>query len=618
MGKINRWVVYNGASSEEVQKFSQELSQYDRLISWLKKRGVEDVHRFVNILAPLLLQRGMSDSNTAHEFVRPTFDDIHSPYLMRDMEKAVNRVEQGIANQEKVLIFGDYDVDGTSAVALMYSYLKEYIPKIEYYVPNRYEEGYGISMRSVEYAHDNGFSLMIVLDCGIKCHEEIATARSYGIDVIVCDHHLPDATLPEAYAILDPKREDCDYPYKELTGCGVGFKLVQALSQRKGMDVKSLYQYFDLLAISIASDVVPITGENRVLAYFGLRRINSQPRSGIEELLKYGKIVRKHASVGVPVNDCATQTVFSKEITINDLVFCVGPRINAAGRMDTGRNAVHLLISDRDDKTIQLGEKVEANNSERRALDEKTTKQAIAKIENDVNSERKRSIVVFDSNWSKGVVGIVASRLVEHFYRPTVVLTLSDDGSLYTGSARSVRNFDLYGALSQCSDVLDHFGGHTFAAGLSLKPENLTAFQQKFEKVVSETISDDAIAPIVDIDEEIQLHDVTIPLYEVLKFFAPFGPQNMLPTFMTKHVKDVGSVRVVGENHLKMSLFQENNRSYPIGAIAFGMAEYYDKISQGLPFNICYHIDMNEWQGRSYLQLIIKDIKFDFDDKDQV
>ena len=534
------------------------------------------------------------------------------------MEKAVNRVEQGIANQEKVLIFGDYDVDGTSAVALMYSYLKEYIPKIEYYVPNRYEEGYGISMRSVEYAHDNGFSLMIVLDCGIKCHEEIATARSYGIDVIVCDHHLPDATLPEAYAILDPKREDCDYPYKELTGCGVGFKLVQALSQRKGMDVKSLYQYFDLLAISIASDVVPITGENRVLAYFGLRRINSQPRSGIEELLKYGKIVRKHASVGVPVNDCVTQTVFSKEITINDLVFCVGPRINAAGRMDTGRNAVHLLISDRDDKTIQLGEKVEANNSERRALDEKTTKQAIAKIENDVNSERKRSIVVFDSNWSKGVVGIVASRLVEHFYRPTVVLTLSDDGSLYTGSARSVRNFDLYGALSQCSDVLDHFGGHTFAAGLSLKPENLTAFQQKFEKVVSETISDDAIAPIVDIDEEIQLHDVTIPLYEVLKFFAPFGPQNMLPTFMTKHVKDVGSVRVVGENHLKMSLFQENNRSYPIGAIAFGMAEYYDKISQGQPFNICYHIDMNEWQGRSYLQLIIKDIKFDFDDKDQV
>lgn len=608
MSKEAKWVISESAQSEDVQEFMQELMCADRLLNWLQKRGVKDTRRFVEVLAPLLVQRGIKDSDKAGEFIRPSFSGIYNPHLMQDMDKAVERVERAIAANEKVLVFGDYDVDGTSAVALMYSYLKQYISDIEYYVPNRYEEGYGISMQSVEYAHDKQFSLMIVLDCGIKCHAEISKANEYNIDVIVCDHHLQDVTLPEAYAILDPKRTDCGYPYKELTGCGVGFKLVQALAERKGQGIESLEQYFDLLAISIASDVVPITGENRVLAHFGLRRINTRPRSGIEKLLLNGNIKKKE---NLPEDTRHLKTIFSREVTINDLVFCVGPRINAAGRMDTGRNAVHLLISSNEEKTEQLGKLVEDYNSDRRKLDEETTKQAIAKIENDASQEQKHSIVVFDSNWSKGVVGIVASRLVEHFYRPSIVLTLSDEGNVYTGSARSVRNFDLYSALCSCSDYLDHFGGHTFAAGLSLKPENLEAFTNKFEQVVADTISEESISPIIDVDEEIQLHDVTIPFYDMIKLFAPFGPQNMLPVFMTRGVKDVGSVRVVGENHLKMSLFQENNRSYPIGAIAFGMAEYYDKISQGQPFSICYHIDMNEWQGRSYLQLIIKDIKFD-------
>ncbi|MBO4739038.1 MAG: single-stranded-DNA-specific exonuclease RecJ [Bacteroidales bacterium] len=562
-------------------------------------------------LTSLLVQRGIYTYEEAKSFFRPTIKDIYDPFLMKDMDKAVFRVETAIANKEKVLIFGDYDVDGTSAVALMYSFLKQYIEQIEYYVPDRYEEGYGISQLSVEYAHQNQFTLMIVLDCGIKCHTEIALARQYGIDVIVCDHHLPDETLPDAYAILDPKRENCAYPYKELTGCGVGFKLVQAIAQKRNIGLKDLKDYFDLLVMSIASDVVPITGENRVFAYLGLKLINTQPRQGIVSLLAHGKIYQKVHPDLPPKN-----TIFTKEITINDLVFCVGPRINAAGRMDTGRSSVHLLISQREQKTEELGDRVEMHNSERRELDKKTTEEAIAMISALPDINQRRTIVAFNENWSKGIVGIVASRLVEHFYRPAIVLTLSND--MITGSARSVRHFNLHQALCQCQDLLEHFGGHEGAAGLSLKPENLQAFTERFETIVAQSISFDSTIPIVDIDEEIQLHDISVPFYKIMKQFAPFGPQNMNPTFMTRNVMDTGNVKIVGANHLKLSLYQPNNSSWPISAIGFGLGDMYDRIANGDPFHICYHIDVNEWQGKSYIQLIIKDIKFEFENFDQI
>ncbi len=597
-----RWVVNKLANTEDVKRLTAELS----IKADTQKSPWQEP------LSALLIQRGIHTKNEAETFFRPSLQDIHNPYLMKDMDKAVQRVEKAINDKENILIFGDYDVDGTSAVALMYSFLKKHInegSKIEYYVPDRYLEGYGISQLSIEYAHENNFSLIIVLDCGIKCHKEIALANTYNIDVIICDHHLPDETLPSAYAILDPKREDCNYPYKELTGCGVGFKLVQAIAQNKNIDIKELEEYFDLLAISIASDVVPITGENRILSHFGLRLINKGPRTGIESLLAYGKILRK-TDISLPPK----KSVFTREITINDLVFCVGPRINAAGRMDTGRNSVHLLISQKEEKTSELGRRVEENNSERRELDSKTTKEAIAMVKNDTLYTNKRSIVVYNPQWSKGVVGIVASRLVEHFYRPSIVLTLSN--GLVTGSARSVRNFDLHDALCKCSHLLEHFGGHTFAAGLSIKPENVNTFIDFFEKIVTEDISEDSIRPTIDIDVEISLHDITKSLYDRVLRFAPFGPQNMSPIFMTKNVLDDGNVRIVGENHLKLSLYQLDARSYPISAIGFGLGEHYDKIAAGQSFHICYHIDMNEWQGRTYIQLIIKDIKFEFDEKD--
>lgn len=563
-------------------------------------------------LLKILLQRGLNSYESIIDFFRPDYKKIHDPFLMKDMDRAVERVEKAIADKEKILIFGDYDVDGTSAVALMYSFLRKDVEQMEYYVPDRYEEGYGISVQSVEYARQKQFTLMIVLDCGIKCHQEIDLANQYGIDVIVCDHHLPDETLPNAYAVLDPKRVDCEYPFKELTGCGVGFKLIQAISQRRGVDMESLLlQYFDLLAISIASDVVPIVGENRILAYYGLRLINLRPRQGIESLLAYGKFVR-NPQLNLS-SDKKIRTIFNKEVTINDLVFCVGPRINAAGRMDTGRNSVHLLISDKEEKTKQLGENVEEKNNERRELDMQITKEAIEIFE--PMAKNRRSIVVFDPSWSKGVVGIVASRLVEHFYRPAIVLTCSND--LVTGSARSVRDFDLYEALCKCSHLLEHFGGHTFAAGLSLKRENLEKFTEQFEQVVASSISQKSIMPTMDIDQEIDIADITNQFYDILKLMAPFGPQNMNPTFMTKGVVALNT-KIVGGKHLKMSILQMSKRSFPIEAVAFGFGDDYERIAKGDSFNICYHVSMNEWHGKTSLQLIIKDIKFDFKPFDEV
>jgi single-stranded-DNA-specific exonuclease len=564
------------------------------------------------------MQRGMKSYDEARIFFKPSLQDMHDPYLMQDMEKSVNRIEKAIRDNEKILVFGDYDVDGTSAVALMYSFLSTIAPAdtLEYYIPDRYEEGYGISMQSVEYANQNDFSLLIALDCGIRCHTEIAWAAQHDIDVIVCDHHLPDETLPDAYAVLDPKRIDCNYPYKELSGCGVGFKLVHAIAQNRNIPFVQLGCYFDLLTLSIASDIVPITGENRVFAYFGLKLINVRPRQCIESLLSYSKIIRKPDPTPTAAPTTPSNTVFTREVTISDLVFCVGPRINAAGRMATGRSAVHLLITDQMDKILELGQRVDNHNNDRRKLDAKTTQEAIAMISETAALQTKKTIVAYHPSWCKGVIGIVASRLVEHFYKPTIVLTLSNDA--ITGSARSVNGFDIHIAISQCSELLDHFGGHTFAAGLTLKPENLEAFTAKFEQIVSSSISETATTPSLAIDKEIPLHTIDMSFFRILKKFSPFGPGNLIPMFMTRHVTDTGTARIVGQNHLKLSLFQQSYTGYSIGAVGFGLAHHFERISRGEAFHICYNIEINEWKGRSYLELNIKDIKFDFDSTDSL
>lgn len=579
------WIVRAESDKERIDKLSNELNLPKSIVN-------------------LLIQKGIKTYDEARSFFKPSLQDIHNPYLMQDMKKSVERVEQAIANKEKILVFGDYDVDGTSAVALVYLFLKKMTDNIDYYVPDRYQEGYGISVLSVEYAKEHQFSLMITLDCGIKCHKEIDLAAGYGIDVIVCDHHFPDKTLPNAYAVLDPKRKDCSYPYKELSGCGVGFKLVQAIAEHRRISINELGHYFDLLVLSIASDIVPITGENRVFAYFGLKLINQRPRQAIEFLLAYSKIVRK-TEAELPLKN----TVFGREITISDLVFFVGPRINAAGRMDTGRSSANLLITNNIHEITELGIQIDTRNSERKELDAKTTEEAIGMVSAEFDLDAKRSLVVYNPSWSKGIIGIVASRLVEHFYKPSIVLTLFDN--VITGSARSVKGFDIHLALSQCSDLLESFGGHAFAAGLSLKPEHLNKFIETFEQIVSDTISESSLVPSIEIDAEIAFNEINMNFFTILKRFSPFGPQNLQPLFVTKDVICADDVRIVGETHLKLSVFQRNSRSYPINAIAFGFGHYYKQIAQGTPFQICYHIDTNEWQGKTTLQLNIKDIKFE-------
>ncbi len=561
-------------------------------------------------LAQLLTLRNIHNTEEALHFFRPSLEQLHDPFLMQDMDKAVERIQMACSKQEKVLIFGDYDVDGTSAVALVYSFLKRFDLTLEYYVPDRYNEGYGISNQAVEYAHDNGFTLMIVLDCGIKCHEQIALANSYGIDTIVCDHHLSDETLPDAYAVLDPKRKDCKYPFKELSGCGVGFKLVQAYAMSNGIPKEEVFRFLDLVVISIASDIVPIIGENRILAYWGLKLINKRPRQGIESILSYSHIVREPKYSGLSREEQEKKTtIFNHLVKINDLVFNVGPRINAAGRMGTGRSSVHLLISNKVDKTKELGERINEHNTQRKELDTQITQKAIKIINEDSAFHEKRSLVVYHPEWSKGVIGIVASRLVERFYKPTIVLSLSND--IITGSGRSVQGFDLYSAVCQCSDLLEHFGGHTYAVGLSLKPENLQAFVERFENAVKSSIQETSKYPTIDIDEEISLNEINNVFYEVLNAFEPFGPENPSPIFITRNVL-ANECRIVGKNHLKMTLYQRDERGFPIHAIAFDMGQYAERIIKGEPFHICYHIEKNEWKDRSNLQLTIKDIKFDF------
>jgi single-stranded-DNA-specific exonuclease len=538
-----------------------------------------------NFVATLLVQRGIETFEQARQFFRPTLDDLHDPYLMKDMDKAVKRIELAIEKGENILVFGDYDVDGTTAVSLVSSYLKSFYPNVATYIPDRYAEGYGISFKGIDFADDNGFSLIIALDCGIKSIDHVAYAKERNIDFIICDHHRPGAVLPEAIAVLDPKREDCHYPYDELCGCGVGFKLIQAIGHNRDQTIEDLVLYLDLVATAIAADIVPMTGENRVLAYFGLQVINANPRPGIKALIHQIK---------------------KKTLDITDVVFVIAPRINAAGRIKHGNHAVELLTEFDFEQAQQFASEIEKYNSDRKELDKNITKEALQQIIQN-QEENKFTTVVFQENWHKGVIGIVASRLIETYYRPTLVFTKS--GDKYAASARSVKGFDVYNALESCSEHLEQFGGHMYAAGMTLEPENYQNFKNAFEKIVKDTIQPDHLTPEIVIDAEINFEDVSSKLIRILKQFEPYGPLNMTPVFLTKNVKDTGYAKKMGadEDHLK--LFVKQNNSEGLTAIGFGLGNKIEKTTNNKPFEAVYCIDENEWNGKTSVQLRLKDIK---------
>ncbi len=576
-----RWVIKEPGDKERVKELAQSLNIAENLSN-------------------LLVQRGINTFDEARSYFRPALSHLHDPFLMKDMDKAVERVQKAISQKEKVLIYGDYDVDGTTAVTLLYTFLHQYIDDIGYYVPDRYAEGYGVSYQGIDFAIENGFSLIIVLDCGIKAVDKIIYAKEHGVDFIICDHHRPGASIPDACAVLDPKRTDCSYPFKELSGCGVGFKLVQGLTSALNVPFESLVQYLDLVVVSIAADIVPITDENRVLAYFGLKLINNNPRPGIESVLRYSGINKITSGID--------EFNFNREISINDLVFLVGPRINAAGRIEDAKNSVKLLVTSEMEYANQLAEQINDLNIERKSLDLSATQEALQVINDDKVLKHAKSTVVYAPNWHKGVIGIVASRLTEVYYRPTVVLTQAN--GLLTGSVRSIKDFDVYDALDHCSDLLEHFGGHKYAAGLSLKPENFQSFHDKFEKYVSNHINEKMMIPEIEIDSRLYLKDVNSKFVRILKQFSPFGPGNLNPIFETDDVIDTGRAKIVGKNHLKFEAVHLDVSGFPFSAIAFQLGDHFPRISKGQPFNIVFHIEENEWNGVKSLQLNIKDIKF--------
>ncbi len=544
-------------------------------------------------LVELLHQREVFTFEEAQDFFRPQLEHIHDPFLMKDMDKAVARVFEAFEKGEKILVYGDYDVDGTTAVSLMYTFLIKHYPNVEFYIPDRYTEGYGVSYQGIDYAADNDFKLIIALDCGIKAIEKVAHATKKGVDFIICDHHRPGNEIPKAAAVLDPKRTDCDYPYKELCGCGVGFKLVQALNQELGFEFSDLEEYFDLLVVSIGSDIVPVTGENRVLAHFGLKKINHSPRKGIAEILKLSALKR--------------------DLNITDVVFIVGPRINAAGRMKSGMNAVKLLTSGDDETAKELGEFIESENKQRKNFDKSITQEALKIIEENEEFLNAKSTVLYKEDWHKGVIGIVASRVIETHYKPTIILTESNGKA--AGSARSVQGFDVYNAIDECSDLLEQFGGHMYAAGMTMPIENVDKFRNKFDEVVSATIKEEQLIPEIKIDSEITL-DQLIPekgeafpkFYRIIKQFAPFGPQNMHPVFVAKNVQ-AKYVKIVGETHLKMSIYQEKNSTKLFDCIGFGLGDFFEKLNNNQYFDVVFVIEENTWNGNTKLQLNIRDIK---------
>ena len=566
-----KWILRESTEPETVRQLSSEL-------------GVDPV------LAELLVQRGVRTFHQARSFFRPSLDDLHDPFLMTDMEKAVERVHDAVISGEKILVYGDYDVDGTTAVSLVYSFLRRLTRAVDFYIPERYDEGYGVSYKGIDWAQENGFGLIITLDCGIKANEKVEYARDKGIDMIICDHHLPENELPRAVAVLDPKREDCHYPFDDLSGCGVGFKLVQAYSQRYDIPFESLIPLLDLLVVSIASDLVSVTDENRVLAHFGLKQLNGNPREGLLAMIQLSGLEPTH-------------------ITIDDIVFKIGPRINAAGRMESGRIAVELLTASDVEEAIRIGTEINEHNNERKNIDRRITQEALEMVHSGNCLSSGNATIVYNPLWHKGVVGIVASRLVEAFYKPTIVFTQSQ-GGFVTGSARSVHGFDLYDAIESCSDLLENFGGHLYAAGLTLKEENLPAFCERIEKAISGTIIPEMQTPVVDVDARLNFSQITPKFLRILKQFHPFGPGNSAPVFLTENVYDNGMGRKVGAEggHLKLELIQESHPYHHISAIAFNMADFFDHIKAGNPIDVCYSIVENYYRGTANTQLRVKDM----------
>lgn len=570
MPKEREWRLRAPADPENVKQLSAEL-------------GVDPV------LATLLVHRGIRTFEEARSFFRPNLSDIHDPFLMKDMDKAVERLEKAVYGNEKVLVYGDYDVDGTTAVALVYSFIRRLTSSVDFYIPDRYDEGYGVSKKGIDWAAENGFGLIITLDCGIKAIDKVEYAASKGIDIIICDHHLPESEIPAAVAVLDPKREDCHYPFDDLSGCGVGFKLVQAYSAKCGIPFESLLPLLDLLVVSIASDLVSVVGENRVLAHFGLKWLNEKPRVGLKAMISLANLEPEH-------------------ITIDDIVFKIGPRINAAGRMESGRLAVELLTAEDDMTAMSIGTKINDNNNERKSIDREITKEALDMVQNGTCCTSENAVIVYGPEWNKGVVGIVASRLVEAYYKPTFVLTKSN--GFITGSARSVRGFDLYDAISSCADLLENYGGHIYAAGLTMREENLAEFASRIDRYVSSHITKEMVTPVIDVDSEINFSQITPKFFRVLKQFQPFGPGNSSPVFLTRNVYDDGNGRKVGPGgqHLKLELIQESQPYHQVSAIAFNMADSFEHIRNGNPVDVCYSIVENYYRGNSTLQLRIKDI----------
>ena len=566
-----KWTVKDSAAPETVALLSAEL-------------GIDGV------LAELLVQRGVTTFEEARSFFRPRLEDLHDPFLMTDMDKAVERLHKAITGGEKILVYGDYDVDGTTAVAQVYSFIKMFSQNVSFYIPDRYDEGYGLSYKALDWAGDNGINLVITLDCGIKAIDKVEYARTKDIEVIICDHHLPEEELPAAVAILDPKREDCHYPFDDLCGCGVGFKLVQGYVQKYNLDPALLEPLLDLQVVSIASDLVSMTGENRILAHYGLKRLNENPRCGLLAMIKLSKLDPGH-------------------ITIDDIVFKIGPRINAAGRMESGRLAVELLTATDDKTANRIGEEINENNNERKSIDREITQQALEMVANGTALETENVTIVYNPTWTKGVVGIVASRLVEAYYKPTVVLTKSN--GFITGSARSVSGFDLYASIESCADILENFGGHVYAAGLTMKEEHLEEFCHRMNKFVSGNITREELTPVVEIDACLNFSQITPKFVRLLRQFQPFGPGNNNPVFLTEDVYDAGNGRKVGAGgvHLKLDLMQESQPYRQIAAIGFNMAEYYDHIKAGNPIDICYSIVENFYRGSSTVQLRLKDIR---------
>jgi len=536
-------------------------------------------------IASMLVQRGIENFEDAKKFFRPSLADLHDPFLMKDMDLAIDRIEKAIASEENIMVYGDYDVDGTTSVALLSSYLKSFYPNVVSYIPDRYEEGYGVSYKGIDFAADNDISLIIALDCGIKAIDKVAYASEKNVDFIICDHHRPGAVIPKAVAVLDPKREDCEYPYKELCGCGIGFKLIQAWALHKGDPFETLLPYLDLVATAIGADIVPITGENRILAYHGLHVINTAPRVGFQAIL---------------------QQVKKETLSITDVVFIIAPRINAAGRMKHGLYAVNLLVEEDEEAAKIFAAEIEAFNAERKETDKSITVEALAQII-DLKEQDRFTTVVYQEDWHKGVIGIVASRLIETYYRPTLVFTKS--GEKLAASARSVKDFDVYDALEACKEHIEQFGGHKYAAGLTLLESQYEGFKQKFEEVVSGSIDKRLLTPEISIDAEINLEDITPKFYRILKQFAPFGPGNMSPVFLTQNLNDTGYGKCVGGEDLHLKCRVKNgSKKMEINAIGFNLGDKCELITDAKKFKAVYSIDENEWNGNISLQLKLKDI----------